>query len=182
MPFSSTELVPQGLLAPFGRFAVRASFVLGLGFALVACDQVAKNELKVGQSSKEEVQILMGKPEMIWEEKDGSLVYEYPRGPEGRETYMVTVSADGKYQGMVNILTEATFAKIKPGMTRDQIRRILGKPTSTIKYELKQEESWTWRYAGVNPVGRRFHVNFDLDGIVKSTEASDDPKDQGGGK
>ena len=159
------------------RWIVQSAFTLSLaGMATLAgCDYVAQKELKVGQSSKEDVMTLMGKPEMIWEEKDGSLKYEYPRGPAGTETYMVDISTDGKYLGMNNILTEANFARIKAGMNRDEIRRIIGKPTETAKFPLKQEETWTWRFKGTPTPVRRFHVNMDFMGIVKSTDQSDDP-------
>ena len=156
---------------------------IGLAFALSAtlmgglsgCDYVAQNELKAGQSTKEEVIVRMGKPEMIWEEKDGSFKYEYPRGPVGTETYMVDISQDGKYLGMNNILTEANFARIKPGMNRDDVRRMLGKPTETAKFPLKQEETWSWKFKGTPTPVRRFHVNMDFMGLVKSTDQSDDP-------
>ena len=159
------------------RLAMGFVFVMSavLIGSLTGCDYVAQKELKVGQSSKEDVIVMMGKPEMIWEEKDGSFKYEYPRGPAGTETFMVDVSADGKYLGMNNILTEANFARIKPGMNRDDVRRMLGKPTETAKFPLKQEETWSWKFKGTPTPVRRFHVNMDFMGVVKSTDQSDDP-------
>ena len=159
------------------RMVIQSALALSVAImsVLAGCDYVAQKELKVGQSTKEDVMTLMGKPEMIWEEKDGSSNYEYPRGPAGTETYMVEISPDGKYLGMKNILTEANFARIKAGMNRDEIRRMLGKPTETVKYPLKQEETWTWKFKGTPTPVRRFHVNMDYMGIVKSTDQSDDP-------
>lgn len=159
------------------RLAIGSTFALSamLLSGLAGCDYVAQKELKVGQSSKEDVIVMMGKPEMIWEEKDGSFKYEYPRGPVGTETFMVDISPDGKYLGMNNVLTEANFARIKAGMTRDDVRRLLGKPTETAKFPLKQEETWTWKFKGTPTPVRRFHVNMDFLGVIKTTDQSDDP-------
>jgi hypothetical protein len=148
---------------------------------LSGCDYVAQKELQVGASSKDDVLVKMGKPTMIWEEKDGSALYEYPRGPEGHVTYMVKIAADGKYMGMDNILIESNFNKVVAGMTRDDIRRQLGKPTETSILQLKKEEMWTWRYMRNNSESRRFHVMMDPEGKVIRTEYSDDPKKQGNG-
>jgi outer membrane protein assembly factor BamE (lipoprotein component of BamABCDE complex) len=150
-----------------------------LSLTLTGCDQVAQKELQVGASSKDDVLVKMGKPTMIWEEKDGSALYEYPRGPEGHQTYMVKIAADGKYQGMDNILNEGNFNKVAAGMTRDDIRRQLGRPTETTMVQLKKEEMWTWKYMRNNSESRRFHVMMDAEGKVVRTEYSDDPKKQG---
>ena len=110
-----------------------------VGLGLAACDFIAEKKLKVGESTVEDVRKFMGKPEMIWEEKDGSQTLEYVRSPEGHQTYMVAIGADGKYKGMKNILVNDEFQKIKPGMTRDDVRRVLGKPTEVVTFKLKNE-------------------------------------------
>lgn len=154
-------------------------FIMSIG-SLAGCDYIAQKELQPGISTKDDVLLKMGKPEMIWEEKDGSSKYEYPRGPEGHETYMVSLTPDGRYLGMENILVDATFAKVKTGMTRDELRKLLGRPTKTEIFKLKQEEVWTWRHKGIHYKSRRFHVMMDLQGIVKGTDATDDPSETGG--
>lgn len=147
--------------------------------SLSGCDFAAQKELQSGVSSKDDVLVKMGKPTMIWEEKDGSSLYEYPRGPEGHVTYMVKINGDGKYMGMENILTEANFNKISVGMTRDDIRRRLGRPTQTSVLELKKEEVWTWKHFRNNNESRLFHVMMDGEGKVVRTEYGDNPKAQG---
>jgi hypothetical protein len=155
------------------------ALLASLSLFLAGCDYVAQKELQVGASTKDDVLVKMGKPAMIWEEKDGSALYEYPRGPEGHQTYMVKITADGKYQGMDNILNESNFNKVVVGMTRDDVRRQLGRPTETTMVQLKKEEMWTWKYMRNNSESRRFHVSMDAEGKVLSTDYSDDPKKQG---
>jgi hypothetical protein len=164
----------------FSSFA--AIGLLAFAGLLTGCDFVAEKELKAGLSTKEDVIARMGKPEMIWEEKDGSAKYEYPRGPEGHQTWMVSFAPDGRYLGMENILNETTFAKIQPGMSRDDVRKIVGKPGKSAVNPLTNQEQWTWRYQERPSEGRMFHVIMTRDGQVVKTERSDDPRDTGGGK
>ncbi len=150
-------------------------WIAGLVGVLGGCDFVAQQELKVGESTIDDVRKLMGKPDMIWEEKDGSQVLEYPRAPAGTETLQVKISPEGKYMGMKNILTRENFAKIQPGMTYDGVRQILGRATEVVEFRMKQEVVWSYRHMA-DP-GRRqlFNVHFDADGKVKTTSTSEDP-------
>lgn len=154
------------------RWIAAFATILGLG----ACDLIAQRELKVGESTVEDVRKFMGKPEMIWEEKDGSQVLEYVRAPEGHQTYMVNIGPDGKYRGMRNILVADEFAKIRPGMSRDDVRRLLGKPTEVVTFKLKEEEVWSWKHIAEAQRSQYFNVHFSLDGKVKSTSNSPDPR------
>lgn len=106
---------------------------------LVACDWIAQRELKPGVSTVDDVRKLMGKPEMVWEEKDGSQTLEFVRAPAGTETWMVEIAPDGKYRGMKNALTLENLAQVRPGMTSDDVRRLLGKPSERTQF--KQEKS-----------------------------------------
>ena len=75
------------------------------------CDFIAQKDLTPGQSTEADVRRWMGQPEMIWEESDGSRTLEYPRGPMGKETYFVTIGADGRYRSIEQVLTKTTDRK-----------------------------------------------------------------------
>lgn len=163
------------------RRLLEVLFMVSAFFLLGACDLIAQKELKVGESSAEDVRKYMGKPEMIWEEKDGSQVLEYVRGPEGHQTYMVSIGTDGKYKGMKNILIPTEFAKVQTGMSRDDVRRLLGKPTEILNFKLKEEEVWSWRHIAEAQRSQMFNVHFSLDGKVKTTSNSPDPRTMNAG-
>ena len=158
------------------RAVLAAAAALALAFGLQACDFFAEKTLKVGESTADDVRKLMGKPEMIWEEKDGSQTLEYVRAPEGVQTYFVQIGPDGKYRGMTNILVADEFAKIKAGMSRDDVRRLLGKPSETAEFKLKNETVWSWRHIGQQQKSEMFHVHFEPDGKVKTTSRGPDPR------
>lgn len=59
------------------------------------------------------------------------------------------------------------------------MRRLLGLPAKTQRYELTQEEVWDWRFNDVEE-NKLFSVTFDADGRVTSTATTIDPKEMGG--
>ena len=158
------------------RSILAAGAALAFAVGLAACDYAAEKTLKVGESTVEDVRKLMGKPEMIWEEKDGSQSLEFVRAPEGVQTYRVQIGPDGKYRGMKNILVADEFAKVKEGMSTDDVRRLLGKQSETAEFKLKNETVWSWRHIGDQQKSEMFHVHFDPQGKVKTTSRGPDPR------
>lgn len=142
--------------------------------ALGACDDIARKELKPGVSTVADVRRLMGRPEMVWEAEDGSQTLEFVRGPEGHTTWMVSIGSDGTYRGMTNVLVPEVFARVKVGDSRDDVRRLLGKPTEQVHYALSKDEVWTWRHLADGQRSRLFHVSFGTDGRVRKAEYGPD--------
>jgi hypothetical protein len=164
------------------RKLLSAMVLVGLSatLGLTGCDQAAQMDLKPGISTADDVKKYMGKPAMIWEEKDGTNFLEYPRAPEGHQTYMVEIGPDGKYKGMKNILTDESFVKIQAGQSQDEVRRTLGKPTEIVEFKLKNETVWSWRFAPGPGRSEIFNVHFAPDGKVKTTSKSVDPRTMAG--
>jgi hypothetical protein len=159
--------------------------------ALTACDpktgkpqeQLGEHLIKVGQSNAEDVKKVYGLPDDIWEQEDGTKTYFFPKGPEGARTFAIILSKDDKVQSVEQVLTEKNFAKIKAGMHKDDVRRLLGKPRTTQFFQLKNEEVWDYRYLVDFNNTRMFNVHVDkASGKVNTTSSSDDPNTMGGGK
>lgn len=144
--------------------------------ALGACDWIASKELKVGESTVDDVRRLMGGPDTIREQADGGKIYEYPRGPQGAQTWMVRIDANGRYQGMSDALAEANLAKVKPGMTRDEVRLLLGRPGETGRMAGAQGPVMTWRVQAGHGVTEMFHVELGSDDRVEKVDRSPDPQ------
>ncbi len=162
------------------KFGIAAAIAMGVA-SLSGCDFVAQQELKAGVSTADDVKKFMGKPEMVWEEKDGTLFMEFPRSPEGHQTYVVEIGPDGKYKGMKNILNDESFAKIQPGQTQDDVRRTLGKPSEQVQFKLKNEVVWSWKFSPSPGKSEIFNVHFNPEGKVKTTSKSVDPRTMEGG-
>lgn len=137
--------------------------------------------IEIGRSTEDDIRRQAGKPEIVWEESDGGRRLEYPRGPEGATTWMVTIGPDNTVRKIEQVLTAENFARVRPGMTQDAIRRLLGKPTKIEKFALKQEEVWGYRWYETPNDRAFFNVHFDPQGTVKTTSRSDDPSRRQGG-
>jgi outer membrane protein assembly factor BamE (lipoprotein component of BamABCDE complex) len=147
--------------------------------ALVACDVQKIAELEVGVTTEADVRAKWGEPAAVYTEADGGRTLEYPRQPAGQVNYMLAIGADGKLVAMRQVLKPANFAKIEPGWDKAQVRRLLGLPAKTQRYELKQEEVWDWRFAD-NAENKQFSVTFDTSGRVTATATTVDPKENAG--
>jgi outer membrane protein assembly factor BamE (lipoprotein component of BamABCDE complex) len=159
--------------------------MLGMGCALSAlallagCDPKKVSELEEGVSTEQDVRTRFGTPETIWPEANGDRTFEYPRQPAGHTNYMISIGSDGKMTSLRQVLHASYFAKVTPGMTRDEVRRLLGKPAKVQAYKLQQEEIWDWRFSDRATEIKVFSVTFDSGGAVKSTSVTLEPKEAG---
>jgi outer membrane protein assembly factor BamE (lipoprotein component of BamABCDE complex) len=168
-------------MAPIVKFVRMVLVMTGVLFGLAACDQQRIAQLEEGVATEADVRAQFGEPAAIYDEPDGSRVFDYPRQPEGRANYMITIGADGKMSALRQVLKPADFAKVTPGLDKAQVRRLIGPPAKTQKFELKpDEEHWDWRWLD-NQQPKTFTVTFDRDGKVLSTAVTDDPNEQKGG-
>src|SRR5437773_10712534 len=128
--------------------------------ALAACLAGCANLTAVASGMPaQQVQAKLGAPETIRKNADGSEVWEYPGGPLGRQTYMVTLGSDRAVREVHQVLNDEYFSRVHPGMSRDEVRRLLGKPGEIMVFGARDEEVWTWRYQQQNPM--IFNVLFD---------------------
>ena len=115
-------------------------------------------------SSADDVVAVMGTPAMQWQEADGRRQLAYPRGPEGLQTYMAFIDAQGRLERIEGVLDTKHFARIEPGKS-DQatILRLLGpsQPQWTMYFERRDELVWEWRYCDSWREAARFDVLFD---------------------
>ncbi|WP_415774305.1 hypothetical protein [Paraburkholderia sp. J7] len=143
-------------------------------FDSVKPDALLLKGLTPGVSTLEQVREQMGKPETERVFDDGSRRLEYPRGPQGLKTWMVDIGPNGRLVAITQALTAENFAKIRVGMSEDEVRRLLGKPGQVAGYRLKKETVWSWKWleGGVTPEAY-FNVHFGPDGRVTTTSRSD---------
>ena len=149
-----------------GIKAVLLAGASALLLGLAGCDQQAIKELEEGVSTEADVRARFGEPEKIWDAPDGGRTFEYNRQPAGHRNYMITIGTDGKMSALRQVLAPHHFAKVQPGMTQEQVRRLLGKPGKQVTYELKQETEWDWHWTDAPAQEKLFTVVFGADGRV----------------
>lgn len=136
-------------------------------------EEAGLDRLAKGISSESDVRMVMGHPEVVWEDESGRRTLQYPKGPEGARTWSFVIDRDGKLQDYEQILTPENFARVSPGMSKQEVRQLLGKPKSIVQFRLKKEEVWDWKYLDGSAT-KFFNVHFDIEtGKVSRTSTSE---------
>jgi hypothetical protein len=139
-----------------------------LAAALIAgCASYSGRGLVPGTSTDADVEALMGRPAERFSKPDGSSVLFYPHAPVGRETYAVTIGADGKVRAVEQRLTDANIARLVLGATTAQeVRELFGSPWRTTRYARLERDVWEYP---MDPVAMPYilYVQFSSDGIVR---------------
>lgn len=132
----------------------------------VGCDRVATGELKAGQSTVADLKARMGEPASVNRDGDKE-IWEYPLGPEGVRTYMMTVNAQGTIEKIDQVLVEANFKRIQPGMTITEVRQILGRNSREQRFGMAPNEL-THKYKfNAGSEDQYFDVTYNAAGRVK---------------
>ena len=143
----------------------RAAALLALSFLAAGCANFSA--ISPGDSALT-VEARVGTPGTVWENADGSEIWEYPLGPYGVQTFMITIGADQAVREVHQVLSEEYFSKVHAGMSRDEVQRMLGRPRDIWYFPARDEEVWFWRYFEVNY--KFFNVLFDHSGgTVRTT-------------
>ena len=154
--------------------AMRLLTTLALCAALLAgCATPDRDaRLQPGVSRSEHVIALYGPPKRVWPEADGGRTLEYSSQPMGRHCYMVRLAADGRLLSVEDGLSPAGRARIEPGMTPEQVSRLLGRERTRVFFRNSGEDVGDWT---IEPdqagYAMRFNVHF-TDGVVVRTTQS----------
>ena len=129
-----------------------------------------------GTITESEVIAQWGKPVDARSVDGSGKQFDYPRGPRGRETWRVTLSPDGRVVSVDQLLDEQNFRRLMPGMTKDEVDRVMGKHFFTMEFANIDEQVWSWRYAEFGNRTMYFNTHFDSrTGRLKYTSRTPDP-------
>lgn len=136
-----------------------------------ALDGLHMPAIRPGHTRRDEVLRRLGPPDASHRLPDGERL-EYSRQPMGITCYMIDLGADGIVAACTQVLSAATCADIMAGMSREAVRRTLGRPASQTRFERRDEEVWRWRVAGdTHAAHAAFDVHFSLTtGTVTGTD------------
>ena len=133
---------------------------------LVGCDRVATGELQAGQSTVADLKLKMGEPASVNREGDKE-IWEYPLGPEGVRTYMMTINGQGTIEKIDQVLVDANFKRIVPGMTITEVRRILGRNSKEQRFGMTPNELNHKYKFNTGSEDQYFDVTYNAEGRVK---------------
>ncbi len=152
--------------------------LLLLSLGLAGCISMER-QIVPGQSLGADVLKIYGKPSRIWADSDGGRTLEYSSQPLGQTCYMVKLGADDKVRSVEDTLTEANRLRIEPGMTPDQVSRMLGRERTRVSFSLSQEDVWDWNVAP-NQSGYllRFNVHFKEGRVFRTSQSVEYPTER----
>ena len=126
-----------------------------------------------GTSREADVTAYFGQPAEQRQLPDGGKVLDFPRSPLGYENWRVTVGPDGTVRSVEQLLDDAHFNRLKPGITMDEVKRELGRPGEYSAYPALAEEVISWRFIDFSrPMF--FNAHFDGAGRLKYTSRRDE--------
>jgi outer membrane protein assembly factor BamE (lipoprotein component of BamABCDE complex) len=137
-----------------------------------ALDFINLPRLKPGLTTAPEVRRFMGPPTTIWSDNDGTQTWEYPRTPEGIANYMIVIDAGQVLREVRQVLCAENFARVGAGMSRADVRRLLGQPAHEQSYARNGETVWDWKTIDVANTPAFFNVHFDELGRVLRTSTT----------
>lgn len=150
--------------------------LLATASLLAGCDEQRAARLEEGVSTEAQVRQQFGEPVQITERADGSKLLSYPRQPEGWTNYEAEIGADGRLVALRQLLTEANFAKVQPGLTQAAVGKLLGRHARELRYASRPGETvWRW-HVQRGQDKKVFDVVFDADGRVLSSQLGDDER------
>ena len=151
---------------------------LALVTALAAgCAVLAPGTLKPGTSITEARKVLGG-PRAEYPLPDGGTRLEFR---QGRQTWMLDFDAGGTLVRNQQVLTEANFAKILPGLTRQQVLMRIGHPVEITPVGWQRLHVWNYRFYPGDCVWFRVSIS-DTSGGVTETSMGMDPACDGGSR
>lgn len=145
---------------------------LTAALVLAACASYGGSGLVAGKSSVADVQALMGTPTLRWSDPDGGEQLAYVRGPAGYHTIMIRTDRHGIVVSRENVLSPKHFAKLRAGMSKEEVLRALGPPDPlrTVYFAARDELVWDWRWCDDYAEPARFYVLFDgTSGTLRTT-------------
>ena len=152
---------------------INAALAALAALLLPACDAVNLKDIRPGVTTAAEVRGRMGEPGFTHWNDDGTATWEYSRQPSGIQCYMISFDRQQVVSKLEQVLVPENYARVRPGMAKDDVRRLLGAPASKTVFDNLREEIWEWHVQGDLPTEEAyFMVHFDTGhGAVKKTSS-----------
>jgi len=110
----------------------------------------------------------MGPPAMEMRDPDGTRLLYYPRGPLGNQTYLAAIGPEGNLREISNVLNDGVFNAIRPGLTEEQVLRMIGPPREKDYFSNLQQTAWDYKFQDSWGYDSILSVMIDRQGIVVS--------------
>jgi len=144
---------------------------------LVACAVLLQPERDLAPGmSMPEVEAKMGKPKETLVDSAGATVWFYTTAPDDRRaTWAARFARDGRLQDVEQRLTRENIARVVPGMSKKQVRELLGPPWQAYPVARLPYVEWDYRvFAG--GLLQDLLIRFSTDGVVHDSSLLHDSR------
>lgn len=146
----------------------------GAAAVLAGCMSYGPQTLTPG-TTLETARQSLGAPTGEFTQPDGGRRVEYARGPLGRHTYMLDFDASGRLLRWEQVLTEAKFNTIQPGMDGREVQELIGHSFEQRVVGIAERRQTVWAYRYETSFCQWFQVGIDKQGKVMDTSYGPDP-------
>jgi hypothetical protein len=153
--------------------AIRTAAAISSVLWLAACAGYGPGSLAPG-ANVAAITEKMGRPTGEYRMPDGTRRLEYARGPAGLHTFMLDLDANGNLKSSEQVLDEKHFGQIKPGMSKEELLRTIGRPGEMRSTAMTRLDFWNYHYDNV--FCTMFQVDIDGSGTVRGAGFGPDPR------
>lgn len=146
----------------------KSTLLLLLASLLAAC--IGSSSVEPGKTTLPQLLEQLGQPSMVWSERDGSLQMEFARVTQGGGNFMARLAPSGVLLSLQQVLTEASVDALRQGMSRDEVRRQMGRPART--EHVAGGEVWHWPLDVRRPANWQIDAHFGAEGILQEVRRS----------
>jgi hypothetical protein len=135
----------------------------------VGCSLIPGADFVPGSTTQSAVRASLGAPGKTYPAPGGGVIWAYPTGPMGEQTWMARFDDKGTLIKFEQVLDQEHFWGIRPGMDGAQVGAILGPPSSEMRFDRLRQVSWDYRYQDVWGYVSEYSVIFGEEGKVVGT-------------
>ncbi len=169
--YAGNERMEDGMVSSWVS-RVAASGVAGGAAALMGCAVLAPASAPLGTPIAEVRRGPFG-PTGEYPRLGGGTRLEFAQGAFGKQTWMMDFDAQGRLVSKEQVLTEANFALVKPGMPGSAVQTLLGRPANVFSVQRQKLRVWNYRYFGGDCVW--FQISVSDAGLVTEAGMGTDP-------
>jgi len=160
---------------------------MGMLLILCGCASYSGRGLVPGDSTRREVEQVMGLPVQRIDAANGDSLWFYPHNPEGLDTYAVRIGPDGVVRAVEQVLTMKNLRQIAVGKTTAQeVDELIGPPWRITHVDRAFGEDWEYRMYDDTRTVCNLIVRFSATGTVRDVlllkDFSIEPGDHQGGR
>jgi hypothetical protein len=147
---------------------------------LAGCAAIGVHGLEPGRSTEADVRRALGEPALALDGPGGTRSLAYPGGPGGTRTWMARLGPDGRLVQLEDALTDDSRSRVTPGITKEEVLRLIGPPWRTMDFPNKRQVAWDYRVRDTWGYLVDYSVMIDERGRVAETVAArlDDGHDE----